>query len=84
MARTVLTPKVKRTAVFVKDARDGHAVYVRRPYDIVEFDEGTGTRDAYLQIFPGGGAMADTELYDEVRTYNIPPAWDIETHQDPQ
>ena len=84
MARTVLTPKVKRIAVFVKEARDGHAVAVRRPYDIVEFDEGTGTRDAYLQIFPGGGAMAGVEVYDEVRTYSNPPAWDIQTRQAPQ
>ena len=84
MARTDQA-KIRRFAVFVKELRNdrtraGQAstVYLRRPYNIVEYDWNDGAPKTYVE--PTGGrtrAMAETqEVYDEVRIFDTPPAYD--------
>ncbi len=64
MAATIVTRSdadkaiVKRTAVFVKELREGKHVYIREPYDIVEYDRshqasGANKLETYCQPFGG-------------------------------
>lgn len=78
-ADTTLFAKVKRTAVYVKEKIDGVDVFVHRPYDIVEYDYGTGSRDTYL--LPHFGKTQSetgvTEVYDDIRVFKTAPDWDL-------
>jgi hypothetical protein len=73
---------VKRYAVFVKQRRDGHDYFIRRPYDSVEYNWGDGDVKTYLQLRIGSGfsRSVNEEGYDDVRIYSTPPAWDIINH----
>jgi len=85
MARTV-EAKIRRYAVFVKERRNdrtnaGQAstVYLRRPYNIVEYDWNDGNPfKTYVE--PTGGrtrAMSEAqEVYDEVKIFENPPTYD--------
>ena len=49
---------VKRTAVFVRELRDGKVVYIRQPYDEVEYDRAgpqdvAGPNKTYYQPYSG-------------------------------
>ena len=70
---------VKRNAVFVKEKRDGKDVYVRRPYDLVEYNWGeVSANRAYLQPHFGTTSRAvRSVIYDDIRIYDSPPDWDL-------
>jgi hypothetical protein len=78
MARTDLA-KIKRTAVFVKERRDGKDAFIRRPYDVVEYNWGDGNLPTYLQPHFGRprSMTLDEEMYDDVRFYSTTPDWDL-------
>lgn len=71
---------VKRNAIFVKERKNGRDVYVRRPYDLVEYNWGDTTANAtYLQPHYGHTQSRETrsEVYDDVRFLSEPPPWDL-------
>jgi hypothetical protein len=78
MARTAQAI-VKRNAIFVKEMKDGHQVYVRRPYDLVEYNWGEEGIKTYLQPHFGQpqSKTLRSEVYDDVRFYSTPPDWDL-------
>lgn len=79
MARTAQAI-VKRNAIFVKEMKNGKAVFVRRPYDLVEYNWGDTTANAtYLQPHYGHtqSRTERAEVYDDIRFYDTPPLWDI-------
>ena len=78
--------KIRRYAVFVKELRNDRTnakqkstVYVRRPYNIVDYDwnDGNGHK-TYIE--PTGGrprARSEREeVYDDVKIFDTPPDWD--------
>ena len=78
--------KIRRYAVFVKEIRSNRTtagqkseVFVRRPYNIVEYDWNDGNpKQTYLE--PTGGrpiARSESEeVYDELKVFDTPPSWD--------
>ncbi len=78
MARTAQAT-IKRFAIFVKERRQGKDVFVFRPYDVVELNDGDGPAKTYLQphCHRIRSASEDEVLYDDVRTYNQAPEWDL-------
>jgi len=79
MARTA-TAIVKRNAIFVKERKDGREVYVRRPYDLVEYNWGDASANrAYLQPHFGvtQSKSVRSEVYDDIRIFDTPPDWDL-------
>lgn len=70
---------VKRSAIFVIEMKDGKKVYVRRPYDLVEYNWGdTSANRAYLQpCFGRRSAEEKSEVYDDVRFFDRAPDWDL-------
>jgi len=68
--------------VFIKARREGRTVYIREPYNIVEYDtsdpnRGTfleGIADPTLDLITGRGTKLNAELLlDEIRVYDHPP-----------
>jgi hypothetical protein len=70
-------PPLKRTAVFVRELKNGQPVFVRRPWDFVDIDqEGSGFR-RFVQIFHGSAEVqvSDTKrntVFDEMLVSSEP------------
>lgn len=79
MARTDLAI-VKRNAIFVKEKKDGRYVYVRRPFDIVEYNWGdTSANRTYIQPHFNSTFTRSVRspVYDDIRIYDAPPDFDL-------
>lgn len=76
---------IKRYIVFVKRNTDGGAnvQYQHRPYDVVEYDWGDGSRETYLQPHFGvtRSPSEASEIYDGIRVYDNFPDWDFISRQ---
>ena len=74
-------PKVKRTAVFVREQVDGHDAYDRRPWDFVDYDFGTDepTRNKrYIQLCYDSAYSRSARLpINGLYIYDTPPAGDV-------
>jgi hypothetical protein len=77
-------PKVKRTAVFIRELKDGQPVLVRRPYDFVDLNFGTDepTRNKrYVQLFPYSSDVSffgaeKAAVYNDLMILDTPPSGD--------
>lgn len=78
--------KIRRYAVFVKELRNDRTtakqkstVYIRRPFNIVEYDWSDGNpKKTYLEP-TGGRSKARSEVeevYDDLKIFDTPPDWD--------
>ena len=86
MARTDQA-KIRRFAVFVKELRNDRitgtpqktTVYVRRPYNIVEYDWSDGRGKQTFQEPVGDRPRSRSEseeVYDDLKIFENPPDWD--------
>lgn len=77
-------PKVKRTAVFVRELKDGQPVLVRRPWDFVDLNFGTdepNRNKRYIQLFPYSSDISfagqeKAAVYHDLVVYEAPLAGD--------
>jgi len=79
--------KIRRFAVFVKELRNNRTtalgqkstVFIRRPYNIVEYDWSDG-RQLQTYVEPIGDrprSRSETdEVYDDLKIFETPPDWD--------
>lgn len=86
MARSGNKATVKRVMVIIHERSNGVDKYIRRPYDLVEYNWGGGEIQNFLQLRLGDtrfstlpekyGATTQREEYDDIRIYHTRPEWD--------